>query len=135
MSSILEIIASQPGLVHLEAATVNQIDNAQKELSLRFSKEYCDYLSKYGVASFELHEMTGICASDRLNVVSITKRKKKENAEIPNGWYVVEDLDIDDVIIWQDEQGMVYQTIGGKNMQKIANSLAEYLLTDTEDKA
>ena len=132
MSSILEIIASQPGLVHLEAATVNQIDNAQKELSLRFSKEYCDYLSKYGVASFESHEMTGICASDRLNVVSITKRKKKENAEIPNGWYVVEDLDIDDVIIWQDERGTVYQTIGGKNMQKIASSLAEYLLTDTD---
>jgi len=41
--------------------------------------------------------------------------------------YVVEEVHVDGLVIWQDESGQVYQTIPGSLPQKIANTLSDYL--------
>lgn len=80
-----------------------------------------------GLACFDGHELTGLTNTSRLDVVSITKEQRAINKNIPIGWYVVEQANIDGIIIWQDETGHVYQTSPSSSPIKIANSLLEYI--------
>ncbi|WP_251393073.1 hypothetical protein [Mediterraneibacter agrestimuris] len=41
--------------------------------------------------------------------------------------YVVECLDIDDVVIWKNQKGEIYQTVPTNKVKLISNSIAEYL--------
>ena len=49
------------------------------------------------------------------------------NKFVPHDWYVVECLDIDGIVIWQDSKGAVYATTPNSEPKKIANSLFEYI--------
>lgn len=103
------------------------IENAEKALSLSFSKEYCSYLEIYGIVAVNGHELTGISKSKRTNVVNVTLEERNRNDNIPNDWYVVEQENIDGIVIWQTETGFVYQTAPNIKPTKICNSLAEYI--------
>ena len=41
--------------------------------------------------------------------------------------YVIEELDIDGVTVWQSSDGGIYELIPGSSPEKIAGSIAEYL--------
>ena len=41
--------------------------------------------------------------------------------------YVVECLDIDDVVNWKNQKGEIYQTVPTNKVKLISNSIAEYL--------
>lgn len=41
--------------------------------------------------------------------------------------YVVECLDIDDVVIWKNQKSQIYQTVPTNKVKLISNSIAEYL--------
>ena len=59
-------------------------------MGVRFAKDYFQYVTQIGVASFDGHELTGICQSNRLDVVSVTRRERQKNPDIDEEWYVVE---------------------------------------------
>ena len=79
------------------------------------------------MASANGHEFTGILKSERLNVVDATLRARRKNSNIPLTLYVVEELQIDGLIIWQDESGTVYRAMSGERPTKISDSLADYV--------
>ena len=73
-------------------------------------------------------ELTGIGASDHLNVVSVTERWRSYGLGVPNDWYVLEILGFDGLVAWQDKNGFVYLASPDGTSKKVANGLQEYLM-------
>lgn len=103
------------------------IDFAERKLNLKFSKDYRSYLREFGVASADAHEFTGIVKSKRLNVVDVTVEERNRNCLVPNELYVIERLGIDGIVIWQSENGEIYQTVWGEKPKVIFHSLVDYM--------
>lgn len=130
MKRIYEAILSRNALVTKGEVPDERITSAQSDLGVLFSEEYIEYISKFGVASFEGHELTGISSIKRLDVVSVTKsnRQTLNNAVAVNELYVIEEANIDGIVIWQDSNGFVYKTFPGYEKPiQINNSFAEYI--------
>ena len=106
----------------------NAIEAAEGALGVSFSQEYRAYLERYGIAAVNGHELTGICKSDRTNVVSVTQGAKLV-CSAEDDWYVIEQTNIDGVVIWQASDGVVYQTVPNTKAKKLCESLAEYIET------
>ena len=85
-----------------------------------------------GVASYEGHELTGVCPFPRLSVVSVTQQEREANPAIPSAWYVLEQTNIDDLVIWQDASGAVYQAMPGRAPEKISTTMAAYIAQKDE---
>lgn len=127
MDKIIELIMNMPEYIGSNGRNEEMIENAEKKLAMKFSKEYKEYLKVIGLACFDGHELTGLCDSKRLNVVDVTNEERKNNSFVPTDWYVIENLGIDGIIIWQNEKGEIYQTIPNGNMEKIYDSLYDYI--------
>lgn len=127
MSNFVKAIKKYDDFFAAEGADKQSVAYAESALSLRFAKEFEEYLEEYGVASADGHEFTGLINSKRLNVVDVTQAAKKKNGSIPQDFYVVEELQIDGIVIWQSESGEVYMTAGDGGPEKINDSLAEYI--------
>lgn len=130
MSKLLEYMAKTEDFCSLGAVSLSQVQSAESKLGLSFAKEYIEYVMEYGAASLGTHELTGICGSQRISVVSTTSRARKVFPRFPKGAYVVEELNIDHMIIIQDKSGKIYTYGPQDNQTKIANSLLEYLIAD-----
>lgn len=127
MNSFIKSLKNKTGFLFFGMVSKEKIDDAEKALSVVFSDEYKEYLSTYGCVSFIDHELTGICDSSRLSVVDTTIRERELFPTIPLEWYVIEETNIDDIVIWQDATGAVYQTVPGSQPLKICNSLEDYI--------
>ncbi|NLE68607.1 MAG: SMI1/KNR4 family protein [Clostridiales bacterium] len=127
MADMLSILRNKPGFVSLTGASEDAIQRAESELGLAFSKDYRVYLSTYGAVAYEGHELTGISKSPRLDVVHVTLEERQQYPNNPENWYVLEQLHIDDVSIWQASTGEVYQVMPGETPLKICDSLVEYI--------
>ncbi len=125
MSGSISDFEQKKAFHSLKGATIDEVKEAEEKLGVKFSKEYIDYLLKYGVASFFGHELTGICSSPRLNVTDVTTKQRQYNQDVPHNLYVVEETGFDDVVLWQDEGGTVYMTVSG-GPEIVGGSLAEY---------
>lgn len=125
--NIVELINSKEDLLSLKPLPADMINKAEKELGLKFNDEYIEYVKNFGAVVFEGHEITGVCEANRLNVVKVTEEERKYNNFVPNDWYVIESLGIDGVVVWQNENGEIYQTIPNGNIEKIYDSLYEYI--------
>ena len=125
--NLVDKIRSYSNIFTLAPATKESIEQAEKELGITFSKEYVDYVAEFGVAIFNGHEFTGLCDGKRLDVVRITKEQRELHKYIPSDMYVVECLDIDDIVIWQNSEGAVYASTPISKPRQIANSLYEYI--------
>lgn len=125
--NIISVLREQTEFVSLDGASFQNVQDAEKTLGLRFSQEYREYVQEFGVASFQGHELTGICSIPYLNVVDVTITEKKLMQRIEPSWYVIEEAHIDGIVIWQNEMGHVYQTSPSCPPIKIANSLLEYI--------
>lgn len=106
---------------------VSSVDEAQQKLGLSFAEDYREYVLAYGIASCNGHELTGISQSKRLDVVAATRRARELEPRVPDNLYLIEDANIDSILIWQDEQGTVWQTMSGAEPKRIADSLIDYL--------
>lgn len=124
MGKFIEALQKQDPLYVSGKVEENAINEAKKKLNTVFSEEYEEYLKEYGCASFAGHELTGICKSKRLNVVDVTLECRSK--EIPEEWYVIEEANIDGVLYWQDNKGIVYESIPGHEPIKYADSLYDY---------
>ena len=124
--SFVETIKMKTDYIGANGRTDAEIAEAEKELGIKFAKDYHEYLKKIGLACFAGHELTGLTNTDRLNVVSVTKELRKQSEEICALWYVVEDVGLDGIIIWQNSDGALYATAPYTNAKMVADSLAEY---------
>lgn len=127
MSDFVKALKKYDDFFAAEGADKQSVADAESALSLRFAKEYAEYLEECGVVSADGHEFTGLINSKRLNVVDVTKAAKMKNGGIPQDLYVVEELQIDGIVIWQSESGKVFMTASEGLPEKINNSLAEYI--------
>ena len=124
---LIKVIKKFEDLQYLGGVEDKTIKDAEEKLNLKFSDEYKLYLSEYGVATFNGREFTGIVNSKRLNVVEVTMQYRKYNTSVPDNYYVIEDLHIDNTFILQDEKGFVYQATGIEQPVKIYESIVEYV--------
>ncbi len=126
MTDFISALKSHNDYIALNGADMASIESAESSLSLKFSAEYKNYLVTCGAASADGHEFTGIVDSKRLNVVDATIRAREVNPDVPADLYVVEEMTIDHIVIWQAENGSVYKTVGSNWPELIFDSLAEY---------
>lgn len=127
MTDLLAVMRSKSGFVSLVGASEDQISAAESRLGVVFAQDYRQYLIEFGVASFVEHELTGICASPRLNVVDVTEGERGKCSDALSDWYVIEKLDIDDVSVWQSGTGQVFQMQPSLGPLLIADSLLDYI--------
>jgi hypothetical protein len=121
MKDIIQIISNLEDMRFIKPASMEQIIEAEKELGVSFADE------KYGVISARGIELTGVTTHERLSVVSVTKKERNMNSNIPANMYVIENITIDGIIALQDETGKVY-TITPNGTPKLSyNSLSEYV--------
>lgn len=125
-----DIIEAINGLNHLCAllpATPSAVSEAEQALGLRFAPDYKAYVLQFGAISACGIELTGVTTSRRLNVVSVTKRNRVMNGNIPPNMYVVEDMAIDGLLILQDATGAVYSAPPHVVPCKVFDSLTDYV--------
>ena len=127
MSKLIETIKSLPQLLPLKAATASEITDAELQLRLRFSDDYKEYLLEFGAIMADGIELSGIAKSEHRNVVSLTKRERELNVDVPHSMYAIEATGVDGIIIWQDSSGIIYESAPNKSPKQIANSLLEYV--------
>ncbi len=111
----------------LSGASQEDIRFAEKALGLKFADEFRRYASRFAVASFYGHELTGVCNFPRLSVVDVTLSERAANPAVPMDWYVVEQAHIDGIVVWQSSAGEIYQTMPGAAPIKLCESLCAYL--------
>lgn len=127
MSNITDTIKALPELLQLAPATQIEISDAEIQLCLRFADEYRTYLAEFGAVLADGVELTGIAKSKRRHVVSVTKQEWEINPNVPHNMYVIENVAIDGIVIWQDSNGWIYQSTTNNVPIKIAETLVEYL--------
>lgn len=132
MKNIIDLINSLPDLLSLKAATSVQITDAELQLRVSFSNEYKEYLSAFGAIMADGIELSGIAKSEHRNVVSLTKKEWELNPKIPHTMYVVENTYVDGIIVWQDTNGVIYQSTPNMEPKQIAVSLADYISSRTK---
>lgn len=133
MSNIKSIISKLPNMEFLQPASENQIRSAEEQLGLRFADEYREYLSFFGMAWSDIIAISGICEDEDYEVVNLTNKIKKTHLGIPANFYVIEDVGVDGLVIWQSSTGEIYQSIPNSNPVKIFDSLSDFLIYQMED--
>ena len=127
MKDIIQTISNLENMRFIKPASMEQIIESEKELGVNFADDYTKYVEKYGAISAKGIELTGVTIYKRLSVVSITKKERNMNPNIPANMYVIENIAIDGLIALQDETGKVY-TITPNGTPKLSyNSLSEYV--------
>ena len=124
---LTELLLAKEGFEQGIPAQQKIITEAEKKLGLVFSREYKDYLYEFGSVSYRGHILTGISPFPGIDVVKVTNDARRYNTEINNSLYVIEEVNIDGIVIWQDDSGAVFQTMPGSKPVKIADSLYDYL--------
>ena len=127
MGKFIDDIKIYEDFVKFGGVDDNRIYLAEEELGLRFNKEYREFIKKYGSACSNGHEFMGICDADRLNIVKRTLNAKNKNMTMPDDLYLIEDIGIDKILIWQNSSGTLFQTIGNSEPKLIKFDLCEYL--------
>lgn len=127
MSDVYQSLSGLPHFRCLGTADSGVITEAEVKLGLSFAKDYKSYLEACSLASVNGHELTGICKSPRLDVVSVTGAERENWPGIDSAWYVVERTGMDGVVAWQGADGAIYLSIPGTGCMKICDSLIEYV--------
>ena len=125
--NIIKILKQKSDLLHGIGVDQKTISEAERELGLTFADEYKEYLKEMAIVAYSGHELTGLTKSERTNVVQVTRKKKRISPSVPMDWYVIEDANIDDIVIWQDGQGKIYKTMYDSEAVCIASSLADFI--------
>lgn len=127
MGNIKAALESKTDLLKGSGVSEDSIAIAEKKLNLSFSNEYREYLRLYGVVAFDGHELTGIVDDPRVDVVAVTKAEKEQNKKIPADFYVIEETDVDEIVIWQARDGRLYASSPNGEVISIYDSLCDYI--------
>ena len=124
MSKLFENVKAK--LYHMGGVGTDKIIEAEKQLGIRFSDDFRNYLMEYGVVSFGSHEFMGLGGDAYLDVVGETLMERERNEKFPKNCYIVENLGIDGIMILQDSEGKIYE-INASVIKRIASSFSEYV--------
>lgn len=124
---LLNTIPTYDKYTYGSGASPEEIKEAESKLQLSFSEEYKDYLLKYSCAVIDHKYITGITSVEYLDVIDNTITEKQRCNKVPADMYVIERLSIDNIVLWQDQTGAVYQTAGDSEPVKIYDSLSDYI--------
>ncbi len=127
MLEMIKKIQEAEDYASLGAASDEQIADAENELKLKFAEDYKEYLRAFGAATFCGKELTGICSSERLSVISVTQRARGFYRSFPDDAYVVEEMLFDHFLIIQKADGSVFSYGPDETEKLIASSLSMYL--------
>ena len=94
---------------------------------MKFTIEYREYVSEFEAVSYYGHELTGVCKASEADVVNITFDERKFLKGIPNNWYVIEQMHIDGIVVWQSEDGTIYRTVPNTEPVKLCDLFMEYI--------
>jgi hypothetical protein len=111
----------------LGGVSEDKISEVETNMELIFADDYKEYLKKFGIATVDDHEFTGIGKSQRLSVDKVTQKERSKNDLIPKNLYVIEELGIDGITIWQSGTGEIYQSVSGEIPYVIYKSFLEYI--------
>lgn len=125
--NIISLIQSIPDYIGGSGVLKTDIEDCEKELDVVFATDYKQYLEEIGLACFDGKELTGICNSERLNVVNVTYEERSKKPTISKSWYVIEQTNFDGIVVWQDNTGKVYQLGQNCKIQHIYDSLYDYI--------
>lgn len=126
MNTLDNIITKLNGLAISGGADFNAIQDAENMLRLSFSKEYVEYLLKYGQIEAKGIELSGISNKTLTSVVNLTLKERVDES-FPMNHYVIEDIGIDGIVYTQDNSGYIYQHLPNRKPMKVSDSLAEYI--------
>jgi hypothetical protein len=126
-----EAIKLMPSYIGSKGRSEEEIKQAEKVLDIYFAKDYRKYLEEIGLACFDGHEFTGLTDTTRLNVMEVTKEYREQLGDEVSSWYVIEEVGMDGIIIWQTPDGIIYGTTPSSKTVKIADSLFEYIFKRT----
>ena len=111
----------------MEGAEASEIEAAEARLGVIFSEDFRQYLQAYALASANGHELTGLCKSDRLNVVKVTEAEREHCEGVDPSWYVIERIGVDGALAWQGPDGSIYRATSRSGGVKVCGSLMEYM--------
>ena len=131
--NIISIIEKLPEMQYSFPASEEDIIKAEKELNVVFADEYKKYLLTFGAVQSDIIAISGIIDDEDYNVVNLTKRLKLSYKNIPADFYVIEDVGVDGLVIWQSVDGTIYQSIPTSKPVKIFASLSEFLNYQMEE--
>ena len=127
MSELVNLIREADGFCALGAVKASMLNKAEEALGVAFASDYKEYALAFGAATFDGRELTGVCESERLSVVSATERARRFYPMFPQDAYVIEELLFDHILIIQNAEGLVFSYGPEDNAKVIANSLQKYL--------
>ncbi len=122
---IIELLKEKDDTFFGKGTSENEIEKAEKKLGLKFNSEYKEYLTEFGTALYDGHELTGLSRSKRINVVDVTLEERKE--DFPKDIYVIEQTGMEGIIIWQSTSGEIYYSTPSGELNKYCDSLSEYV--------
>lgn len=126
MDEVIKVISSIPGIYHVQGASDKLIEEAQRKLNTKFNAVFTAYLKHFGAVSFGSHEIMGLNVAEYLNVVDNTLNECKNDARFPAGFYVIENIGIEGVLIISNELGEIFEYQFGEK-KKIADNFIDYL--------
>lgn len=126
MNELIEAMRRKSNFYAEKGASAIQIEQAETALGLKFALDFKECLREFGAVSFGGHELTGFSADPNLDVVKVTQKNWSKN-NVGKNLYVIEEAHIDGIVIWQDADGIVYETTPKSEAKKVAQSLAGYL--------
>ena len=124
---IISIIKELPEMKFSGPVDEEEVSKAENELNLVFAKDYKEYLLNFGFAYSDVIAISGIIDDEAFNVVDLTKKFKPIYKNIPSDFYVIEDVGVDGLVIWQDSLGVIYQSIPNHDPVKIFDNLSDFL--------
>lgn len=126
MSKLIELMKSKPNFYAEKGASAAEIELAENALEVKFAADFKEYLRVFGAISYGSHELTGFSSDKSLCVVAATQKNRKKN-NVGQNLYVIEEAHIDGIVVWQDANGIIYETSPDSTPKKIAQSLSEYI--------
>lgn len=143
MNELIKMMQEMPNLLHTITVSISTIQECENKLGLKFSLEYIEYLQKLGKYDAGGDEFTGIYFSKYKNKVieSVVQETLDERAianeygyTIPDDFYLIHNLGIGGILIWQNTKGEIYQTIRGlssaESPKKIYDSMYDYFINE-----
>lgn len=143
MTNFITLMKEMPGYLKTDTVNLEVIMEAQKKLGLEFACEYVQYLQEIGEFTARGVEFTGIIFSQAWNRIvesvvneTLDEREiaKEYGYSIPNDFYLIHNLCIGGILIWQNTKGEIYQTIRGLSSaeppKKIYDSMNDYFVKE-----
>ncbi|MBW7875609.1 MAG: SMI1/KNR4 family protein [Candidatus Cloacimonetes bacterium] len=113
MLKLMKKIEERHKLYTTGGVSLELINEAEKQLKVKFAADYREYLSKFGAISFGSTELTGLNIDSYANVVSVTLKEAQRNKSFPSDSIVVENTGMEGLLVLQKDSGEVYEWMDG----------------------